>query len=78
MNHEVQAQVLAAFGLAEDDPWGQALDALYIAAAADREAHHTRILGELDTIAEDLTQILPPELRAAGLRIAYDTEGLRA
>ncbi|MFF4902238.1 hypothetical protein [Streptomyces sp. NPDC001068] len=75
---EVRAQVLAAFGLAEDDPWGQALDALYTAAATDREAHHTRILGEVDTMAEELTQTLPPELRAAGLRIAYDTEGLHA
>ncbi|MFF1600794.1 hypothetical protein ACFVYV_25350 [Streptomyces mirabilis] len=73
--NEVRSQVLAAFELAEDDPWGQALDALYTAAAADRDAHRTRILGEVDTIAEELTQTLPPELRAAGLRIAYDTEG---
>ncbi|MBK3639505.1 hypothetical protein [Streptomyces sp. MBT33] len=54
----------------------QALDGLYAAVHADREAHQARIMGELDTIAEDLTETLPPELRAAGLRIAYEiTEG---
>ncbi|MFI7415339.1 hypothetical protein ACIBU0_42565 [Streptomyces sp. NPDC049627] len=55
----------------------QALDAVYAAARADREAHQARILGELDAIAEDLTEaLLPPELRAAGFRFAYDTEGI--
>ncbi|MDI3102063.1 hypothetical protein QJ054_34060 [Streptomyces sp. AN-3] len=55
----------------------QALDGLYAAARADREAHHTRILGELDALATDLTEtLLPPELRAAGIRIAYNTEGI--
>ncbi|MGW2550084.1 hypothetical protein [Streptomyces sp. NPDC001635] len=78
MNDAARAQVLAAYGIAEDDPTFQALEALHAAADADREAHHTRILDELDTTAEDLTQTLPPELRAAGLRIAYDTRGLHA
>ena len=55
----------------------QALDAVYAAARADREAHQARILGELDAIAEDLTEaLLSPELRAAGFRFAYDTEGI--
>ncbi|MFJ4084911.1 hypothetical protein ACIP2Z_38960 [Streptomyces iakyrus] len=53
----------------------QALDAVYDAARADREAHQARIMGELDAIADHLTvALLSPELRAAGLRIAYDTE----
>jgi hypothetical protein len=42
----------------------------------DRKTHHARILGEVDAIAEDLTQTLPPELRAAGLRLEYGTKGL--
>lgn len=54
--------------------WDQALDALYAAVRADREAHHARILRELDAIAEDLTGTLPPELRAAGLRFVYETD----
>ncbi|MFD9394178.1 hypothetical protein ACFWBB_26600 [Streptomyces sp. NPDC060000] len=55
--------------------WDQALDALYAATRANREAHRARIMGELDAIAENLTEtLLPPELRAAGIRIAYDTE----
>lgn len=53
----------------------QALDAVYAATRADREAHRARIVRELDAIAEDLTKT-PPELRAAGIRIAYDTEGI--
>ncbi|MFK0159161.1 hypothetical protein ACIQVK_44710 [Streptomyces sp. NPDC090493] len=53
----------------------QALDALYATVRADREAHRARIMGELDAIAEHLTEtLLPPELRAAGVRIAYNTE----
>lgn len=57
--------------------WDQALDALYAAVRADREAHRARIMGELDAIAAELTEtVLSPELRAAGLRLAYDMEGL--
>ena len=52
----------------------QALDALYAATRADREAHHARIMGELSAVAEQLTETLPPELRAAGIRFAYETE----
>lgn len=51
----------------------QARDAAYAAACAGRRAHQARIIGDLDAIAEDLTASLPPELRAAGLRIAYNT-----
>jgi hypothetical protein len=69
MNHEAKGQVLAAYGLAEDDPTYRALEALHAAADADRDAGQARILGEVDAIAEDLTQTLPPELRAAGFRL---------
>lgn len=56
-------------------PVGQALDALYAAVRADREAHKVRIMDELDAIAEILTEtLLSPELRATGLHIAYNTE----
>ncbi|WP_328373684.1 hypothetical protein OG800_50745 (plasmid) [Streptomyces sp. NBC_00445] len=57
------------FGDRQDDP---ALDAVY---AADREAHRARIMGELDVIAENLTvTLLPPEMRAAGMRFVYEME----
>ncbi|MFF8696221.1 hypothetical protein ACF08W_28820 [Streptomyces sp. NPDC015144] len=53
----------------------QALDAVYAAAREDQEAHRIRIPGELDAIAEDLTETLrPPKLRAAGFRFTYTTE----
>ncbi|MER6109330.1 hypothetical protein [Streptomyces hirsutus] len=56
----------------------QVLDDLYAAARADREAHQARVMGELDAIAAHLTEtLLPPELRAAGLRLEYDIEGLK-
>ncbi|MFE1206296.1 hypothetical protein ACFW5V_31935 [Streptomyces sp. NPDC058762] len=56
----------------------EALDAVYAAARADREAHQARIVGEMDALAAHLTEtLLPPELRAAGLRIAYDTEDVQ-
>lgn len=55
----------------------QALDALYAEVRAVREAHRARMMGELDAIAENLTDLLPPELRAAGLRIAYDTDEVK-
>ncbi|MEU2969070.1 hypothetical protein ABZ687_29335 [Streptomyces ardesiacus] len=57
------------------DAVDQALAAVYAEARADREAHRARIVDEMDAIAVDLTEtLLPPELRAAGLRIAYNTE----
>ena len=57
------------------DDLDQALDAVYAAARADREAHQARIMGELGAITAHLSDtLLPPELRAAGLRLAYDTE----
>jgi hypothetical protein len=52
----------------------QALDAIYAAVRADREAHRARIMGELDAIARELTETLPPEMRTAGLRFVYETE----
>ncbi|QFG13221.1 hypothetical protein SEA_GILGAMESH_29 [Streptomyces phage Gilgamesh] len=59
------------------DAVDQALDAVYAAAREDREAHRARIVGELDAIAAHLTEtVLPPEMRAAGIRLEYDTKGL--
>ncbi|MFI8206751.1 hypothetical protein [Streptomyces sp. NPDC085937] len=53
----------------------QMLNALYATARTDREAHHARILRELDATTETLTEnLLPPEWRAAGLRFVYETE----
>ncbi|MFI5990249.1 hypothetical protein ACIBAC_00145 [Streptomyces sp. NPDC051362] len=69
-------KVAALWGVREEDPIDQALAGLYADVRADREAHRARILGELDVIAADLTETLPPELRAAGCRLVYDTEGL--
>ncbi|WP_405473977.1 hypothetical protein [Streptomyces canus] len=77
MNPEVKAQVLAAYGLTEDDSTYRVLEALHTAAAADREAGQARLLGEIDAAVEELTHtLLPQELRAAGVRLAYGTEGL--
>ncbi|MCG8971776.1 hypothetical protein [Streptomyces sp. CL12-4] len=59
------------------DAVDQALDAVYAAIRADREAHQVRIVGELDAIAAHLTEtLLPPEMRAVGFRLEYDTKGL--
>jgi hypothetical protein len=79
MNHEVRAHVLAAYGLAEDDPTYRALEALHAAADVDRETGQARVRREIDAAAEELTDtLLPPELRAAGVRLVYNTEGLHA
>ncbi|RZU28280.1 hypothetical protein EV284_6446 [Streptomyces sp. BK022] len=67
--------VLAAFGLVEDDPLGQALDSLYLAARADREAGEARVLGDLQAVEHEVTEsLLPPALRAPGIHFAYCRE----
>ncbi|WP_328491280.1 hypothetical protein [Streptomyces zaomyceticus] len=55
----------------------QALDTMYAGVRAYREVHHARIVRELDSIAADLTEtLLPPEMRAAGLRLTYNNEDI--
>ncbi|MFE0645923.1 hypothetical protein ACFW2Y_30595 [Streptomyces sp. NPDC058877] len=53
----------------------QAVEALHAEVRVYREAHHARLLRELDAIAADLTEaLLQPEVRAAGHQFAYRTE----
>ncbi|MET8696915.1 hypothetical protein ABZV65_30745 [Streptomyces bauhiniae] len=72
---QTRTDVHAAFGLPVDDPLGQALDSLYLAARADREAVEARVLGDLQAVEHEVTEsLLPPALRAAGIHFAYRRE----